>query len=163
MNILKKVFLLLSLSIISLSGIARTKTSGASVSHSQAHKQLLAKAGTAMDKKVISDMVLHEISSRETKVPSLSSESSVLIEDLLKEARTHIGKRYRHGSKGPNAFDCSGFSSYVYRQFGYTISPSSRAQYLEGIPVESRKDIFVRETWCFSHPEGAAMASAMWG
>ena len=58
-----------------------------------------------------------------------------MIDDLLKEAHTHIGKRYVHGSKGPNTFDCSGFSSYVYKQFGYKISPASRMQYTEGVPV----------------------------
>ena len=32
------------------------------------------------------------------------------------------------------------YPRYVYRQFGYNISPSSRAQYLEGTPVD-RKDL----------------------
>ena len=67
-----------------------------------------------------------------------SEENERLVDDLLKEARTHMGKRYRAGSKGPNAFDCSGFSSYVYRQFGYNLSPSSRAQYTQGTPVDTK-------------------------
>ena len=33
--------------------------------------------------------------------------------DLLKESNRHIGKRYVHGGKGLNQFDCSGFTSYV--------------------------------------------------
>jgi cell wall-associated NlpC family hydrolase len=45
-----------------------------------------------------------------------------------------------HGAKGPHAFDCSGYTSYIYKQFGYTISPSSRHQYTEGTPV-SRKEL----------------------
>lgn len=55
---------------------------------------------------------------------------------LLDEAVRHIGARYRSGSKGPNAFDCSGFTSYVYRQMGYdNIGASSRDQYARNIPV----------------------------
>lgn len=58
-----------------------------------------------------------------------------VIDDLITEARKHIGKPYVHGAKGPRAFDCSGFSSYVYRQFGYKISPASRMQATEGVKV----------------------------
>ena len=36
--------------------------------------------------------------------------------DILDQATSLIGTRYRLGSKGPNAFDCSGFTSYVYGQ-----------------------------------------------
>ncbi len=83
-------------------------------------------------------MVKTVVSTREATVATdaLSAETSRLLDDLLDEGRQHIGKRYVHGAKGPSAFDCSGFTSYVYRQFGYSISPSSRAQYLEGTPVD---------------------------
>ena len=37
-------------------------------------------------------------------------------DDILRQATSFIGTRYRLGSKGPNAFDCSGFTSYVYGQ-----------------------------------------------
>ena len=40
--------------------------------------------------------------------------------------------------KGPNEFDCSGFTSYVYKQFGYTISPASRIQYTDGVKVDRK-------------------------
>lgn len=34
---------------------------------------------------------------------------------ILAEAAKHIGKPYVWGAKGPDTFDCSGFTSYVYR------------------------------------------------
>ena len=34
---------------------------------------------------------------------------------LLNEAYNHIGKPYVYGATGPSSFDCSGFTSYVYR------------------------------------------------
>lgn len=43
-----------------------------------------------------------------------------------------VGRAYRYGGAGPNAFDCSGLTSYVYRQAGISIPRSSRAQYAMG-------------------------------
>ena len=61
---------------------------------------------------------------------------SLTINNLLDEAMSHIGARYRSGSKGPKAFDCSGFTSYVFRQVeGTEIGCSSRDQYARNIPV----------------------------
>jgi len=105
--------------------------------HSASHKALLANHKSRLDKSVIKDFIKQDVASRESKT-LISAESSRMIDDLLKEARSHIGKRYVHGAKGPNQFDCSGFSSYVYKQFGYSISPSSRAQYTQGIPVDRK-------------------------
>ncbi|WP_462259236.1 C40 family peptidase, partial [Vagococcus teuberi] len=35
---------------------------------------------------------------------------------IVSEAYKHIGKPYVWGAKGPDSFDCSGFTSYVFRQ-----------------------------------------------
>ena len=37
------------------------------------------------------------------------------IDNVLDEAFSHIGARYRSGHSGPFAFDCSGFTSYVFK------------------------------------------------
>ena len=45
-------------------------------------------------------------------------------------AKDQIGDRYRTGSAGPDAFDCSGLTSYVYKKAtGKNLPRSSRAQY----------------------------------
>ncbi len=59
-----------------------------------------------------------------------------MIDNLMNEAYKHLGARYRLGSKGPNTFDCSGFTSYVYRQSNMNIGNSSRDQYARNIPVK---------------------------
>ncbi len=62
---------------------------------------------------------------------------ALTINSLMDEAMTHIGARYRRGSKGPKAFDCSGFTSYVFKQMGETnIGCSSREQYARNMPVK---------------------------
>lgn len=60
----------------------------------------------------------------------------LLVDTLLNYATTHLGKPYRGGAKGPNAFDCSGFTNHVFSKFGYQLSSSSASQYTEGIKVD---------------------------
>lgn len=66
-------------------------------------------------------------------VESVASESvSPLAGKMVDYARRFLGTRYRLGASGPKAFDCSGFTSYIYKNFGITLNRSSRSQYLQG-------------------------------
>lgn len=119
--------------------LASGQTRSAEKAHMQAHRQQLANAKSRLDKSVIQEFIKKDIDRREQNNSNsvfLSEESAQMVKDLLKEARKHIGKRYRSGGKGPMAFDCSGFSSYVYAQFGYNLSSSSSAQFYDGDAVE---------------------------
>lgn len=62
-------------------------------------------------------------------------------DSIVQTALKYLGARYRSGHCGPNAFDCSGFTSYVYRQENVPITRSSRTQYREGERVESIADL----------------------
>ncbi len=134
---------LLTLIIISAGAMCGSaQTISTKHAHRAAHQQQLASAKLRMDKNVIQDFIKNDIERREDAVANpdkLSSESASMINDLLSEAKNHLGKRYRSGAKGPNAFDCSGFSSYVYRQFGYSLGASSRDQFNQGEPVDKNK------------------------
>jgi cell wall-associated NlpC family hydrolase len=57
------------------------------------------------------------------------------VNNLMDEAMSHLGARYRRGSKGPGAFDCSGFTSYVFGKKGMQIGCSSRDQYAKNHPI----------------------------
>jgi cell wall-associated NlpC family hydrolase len=46
-----------------------------------------------------------------------------------------VGSPYVYGGSSPKGFDCSGFTSYIYRQFGINLSRSSVAQLDNGTPV----------------------------
>ena len=67
------------------------------------------------------------------------------------EAYKHIGARYRYGSKGPNAFDCSGFTSFVYKKSNMNIGASSREQYARNIPIK-REDLQPGDLVFFTSP-----------
>ena len=61
----------------------------------------------------------------------------LMTENIINEAISHIGTRYVYGSKGPNSFDCSGFTSYVYKhQNNVWIGASSREQYDINQPIK---------------------------
>ncbi|MGN0214361.1 MAG: C40 family peptidase [Muribaculaceae bacterium] len=57
------------------------------------------------------------------------------IRQLLDYAATFKGTRYRRGSSSPKGFDCSGFTSYVFKKFGYELNRSSSTQVKNGTPV----------------------------
>lgn len=56
-------------------------------------------------------------------------------QQILLDAYKYMGRPYRYGSGGPNSFDCSGFTSFIYSHFGYTLVHSSSGQALNGRPV----------------------------
>ncbi len=114
---------------------------GATSAHRKAHREMLANVKSSkMDRSVVNDIIKNDIAKRESElVKAESAEHQQLIADLLTEANRHLGKPYRHGMKGPHAFDCSGFTSYVYKQFGYSISPASRIQYTDGVKVDRKE------------------------
>lgn len=45
--------------------------------------------------------------------------------EIVEYARTFLGYPYVSGGKGPDAFDCSGFASYVYGHFGIYLPNST--------------------------------------
>ena len=56
---------------------------------------------------------------------------------VLAVAKQQLGKPYRYGATGPSSFDCSGFTSFVWRKAGVTIPRTSAAQY-NGLPHVSK-------------------------
>lgn len=62
--------------------------------------------------------------------------SSSLAKNIIDFSRQFIGKPYRRGSVGPNSFDCSGFTSYVFKKFGYNLNRTCLSQINQGEKVE---------------------------
>ena len=129
-------FLLLFLLLAAFSGYSQIPSSKAI--HQEMHSQLLANVRSGIDKSVIQDYIKAEFEAEDyhPDFPGLSQESVEMLQDLLSEARSHTGKKYRRGAKGPSNFDCSGFTGYVYNQFGYKLGASSSGQYTDGIEVK---------------------------
>ncbi|NLK94742.1 MAG: C40 family peptidase [Clostridiales bacterium] len=57
---------------------------------------------------------------------------------IVDEALKHLGKTYVWGATGPNTFDCSGFTQYVYREaLGIGITRTTYTQVNQGIEVSA--------------------------
>lgn len=63
---------------------------------------------------------------------------AALKSEIVDYAKNFLGIRYRLGATGPKAFDCSGFTSYVFRNFGYSLDRVSRSQGSQGVEVDLR-------------------------
>ncbi len=63
-----------------------------------------------------------------TQSTASSSGSSVV--DL---AQQYLGVRYVYGGASPSGFDCSGYTMYIYQQFGYALPHSATSQWQSGL------------------------------
>ena len=59
---------------------------------------------------------------------NLSESSGNLGEQVARTVQKYIGCSYSYGSMGPNSFDCSGLTSYVYGQYGLKLPRTSNSQ-----------------------------------
>jgi len=63
----------------------------------------------------------------------------VLRSKIVKVARAQIGDKYAAGQDGPNSFDCSGLTNYVYKvATGKDISRSSFTQYRQSNRISKK-------------------------
>ena len=65
-----------------------------------------------------------------TKTATATSSSGSAIVDFAKQ---YLGVRYSYGGSSPKGFDCSGFTMYVYSQFGYSLPHTATGQWQSGI------------------------------
>ena len=57
-----------------------------------------------------------------------SATEASLGSDMVTFARQFLGRPYRSAAKGPSAFDCSGFTGYIYKRFGHILPSCSQLQ-----------------------------------
>jgi len=60
---------------------------------------------------------------------------STLADSIIEYAKLFLGTPYVYAGKGPNKFDCSGFTAFVFRHFGYELRASAKGQLDDGWKV----------------------------
>ena len=65
---------------------------------------------------------------------------STLADSIVEYAKLFLGVPYVYAGKGPNKFDCSGFTAFVFRHFGYELRASAKGQLDDGWKVITKPD-----------------------
>jgi cell wall-associated NlpC family hydrolase len=87
---------------------------------------------------------------------------------VIHEAAKHKGKPYRYGASGPKAFDCSGYTMYVYRKAAGKKLPhkaNSQQKYGKGVAKSSKKvgDLIIFRNGSYGYHAGIyAGGGYMW-
>lgn len=89
------------------SSVSTSTNNASSSSSSQASSSNSASSNASSSNAGVSNVVIPS-----TPAPAPSGNGSAIVAEAYK----HIGKPYVWGAKGPNTFDCSGFTRYVYLQ-----------------------------------------------
>jgi len=74
----------------------------------------------------------YSTSTTKTSRVKSSSTESALRSDIIKYAKKYKGARYKYGGTTPKGFDCSGFTSYVFKKFDIPITRTSDSQAKKG-------------------------------
>ena len=72
--------------------------------------------------------------------------------EIVAYAKTFLGCKYKYGSMNGKTFDCSGFTTYVYKNFGYTLNRSAAGQLSNGVKVSSRDKLKPGDLVLFRDP-----------
>ena len=62
-------------------------------------------------------------------------DASSVAQQAVEFAMQYLGYPYVYGGSSPKGFDCSGFTAYVYKQFGISLNRSAANQLDNGTPV----------------------------
>ena len=93
--------------------------------------------------------------SEDTKTPTKETEvvtlENVTGEDIVSFAKNYLGYKYVSGGSSPSkGFDCSGFTTYIYKHFGISLSRTSSGQSGNGRTVE-KSEMRAGDIICFSN------------
>ncbi len=84
-------------------------------------------------------------------VSTVCSSSSEIGDQVANFALQYLGYDYVYGANSPSTgFDCSGLTSYVFKQFGYSISRTASQQYRTAGSTISKSELAVGDLVFFS-------------
>ena len=69
-----------------------------------------------------------KVEAQQSSTNTTSQTSSSKGEQVVAYAKNYLGCKYVYGGSGPSVFDCSGFTMYVYKHFGYSMGHSAVTQ-----------------------------------
>ena len=77
--------------------------------------------------------------------------SNSKIETVISAAKSQMGKPYVYGATGPNSFDCSGLTTYAFKQVGISLNRTAYAQgYNDGTKIEGLSNLVRGDIVCMN-------------
>ncbi len=138
------IALLVATLITTLGIISWIATANASESINEIHIQVEPRTlvGMPTEMKVRALVSMRNENSRQVRLSRVAEKKHkvrIVRNKIIKTAKAQIGDPYRAGHSGPNAFDCSGFVRYVYKQVtGKTLPHYSKAQYQQAHKIKKK-------------------------
>ena len=108
---------------------------------------------TSQEKKESTEKATTENTNTELKATGTGN-SSAKGSEIVAFAKKYLGSKYVYGGSSPSGFDCSGFTSYVYKNFGYSLTRTSSGQSSQGKAV-SKSELQLGDLVCFSKSSGS--------
>lgn len=68
--------------------------------------------------------------------PSQAPAAGSIGEQIVAFAEQFLGTPYVWAGSSPSGFDCSGFVSYVFKNYGYTVNRTAASMYTNGVAVD---------------------------
>ena len=68
--------------------------------------------------------------------PSQAPAAGSIGEQIVAFAEQFLGTPYVWAGSSPSGFDCSGFVSYIFKNFGYTVNRTAASMYTNGVAVD---------------------------
>ena len=109
---------------------------------------ILAAATEAASKKRMADEAA--VAATQTVFAQYPAGDAGVGQSVVSLAYKYIGTPYRSGGSDVGGFDCSGFTSYLYRQFGISLSRTTGGQMSGGIRVASLSEALPGDIICYA-------------
>ena len=82
---------------------------------------------------------------------SVDTDNSSTAEKIIATAKQYLGCSYVYGTSGPNTFDCSGFTQFVFKKYGYSLLRSALQQgYNDNYEKLTRSELKMGDIVCFN-------------
>ena len=78
-----------------------------------------------------------------SKKSAVTSQTKSVQHDVVEYGKRYLNTPYRYAASGPSSFDCSGYTSFVFRKFGYNLNASSAGQARQGEAINSTSELEV--------------------
>jgi len=89
-------------------------------------------------------------STRSSSTSSAPAANLTLGQQIVDFALGYVGSKYVYGGASPSGFDCSGFVTYVYKNFGISVTRTASGQYRDNGVLVNRSNLSPGDLCFFS-------------